>query len=170
MKNKNLILLLLLVPFAAAKDVKIHESGTLIRMESVECGYDENSGKSFTGELLGTDSAHKKTHSLLCQEYVLESERIMYRIRPRDEKHPVLLPVGEHAQFRMDKDKMKLRVEDLDSKEREYIVVSMTLRGDGGSKALARVDKDQSKESEASLCAPPQARLWSSNLVGAAAG
>lgn len=142
MKNKGLILLLLLVPTLEAKNIKVHESGTLLRMESVECGYDENSGKSFTGELLGTDSAHKKTHSLLCQEYVLQSDRIMYRIRPRDEKHPVLLPVGERAQFRMDKDKMKLRVEDLDSKERDYIVVSMTQREEGGSKAMARAGKE----------------------------
>jgi hypothetical protein len=39
-----------------------------------------------------------------------------------------LLPVGVKAQFRLDKDKMKLRVEDLDDKERDYIVVSMTPR------------------------------------------
>jgi hypothetical protein len=99
-------------------------------MESVACGVDENSGKSLAGELIGTDSAHKKTHELLCQEYVLQTERVIYRIRPRDEKHPVLLPVGEQAQFRMQKDKMILRVEDLDDKDREYTVVSMTPRED----------------------------------------
>jgi hypothetical protein len=138
MINKTLIFAVLtLVPFAVAKDKRIHQSGTLLRMDSVECGYDENSGKSFAGELLGTDSAHKKTRSLLCQEYVLQSERITYRIRPRDEKHPALLPVGASAQFRMDKDKMKLQVEDLDSKERDYNVVSMTQR-DEGTKDLAR--------------------------------
>ena len=91
---------------------------------------DENSGKSVVGELVGTDSAHKKTHALLCQEYVLQSETVIYRIRPRDEKHPVLLPVGQKAQFRIQKDKMLLLVEDVDSKEREYSVVSMTPRHD----------------------------------------
>ena len=30
------------------------------------------------------------------------------------------------AQFRMDEDKMKFRVEDLDDKERDYLVVSKT--------------------------------------------
>src|SRR5437870_13683554 len=59
-------------------------------MDSVECGYDEKTGKSLAGEMLGTDSGHKKTHALLCQEYVLQSERVIYRIRPKDEKHPVL--------------------------------------------------------------------------------
>jgi hypothetical protein len=123
----------LLVSVAYAKEPKPHQSGKLLQMESVACGVDENSGKSFAGEMLGTDSAHKKTHELLCQEYVLQSERVIYRIRPRDEKHPVLLPVGERAQFRMEKDKMILRVEDLDNKDREYVVVSMTPREDSSS-------------------------------------
>jgi hypothetical protein len=45
----------------------------------------------------------------------------------------VLLPVGEKAQFRMEKDHMRLRVEDLDGKERDYIVVSMTPRAEAGA-------------------------------------
>jgi hypothetical protein len=77
---------------------------------------------------LGADGAHQKTHVLLCPEYILKTDRVIYRIRPKDDKHPVLLPVGMTAQFRLDKDKIKLRVEDLDDKEREYIVVSMTQR------------------------------------------
>ena len=125
----------MLASVAYAKEPKPHQSGKLLQMESVACGIDENSGKSFAGEMLGTDSAHKKTHELLCQEYVLQSERVLYRIRPRDEKHPVLLPVGEQAQFRMEKDKMILRVEDMDNKDREYVVVSMTPREDNSAKA-----------------------------------
>jgi hypothetical protein len=107
-----------------------------MQMESVACGVDENSGKSLAGEIIGTDGAPKKTHELLCQEYVLQSDKVIYRIRPRDEKHPVLLPVGEQAQFRMQKDKMILRVEDLDDKDREYVVVSMTPRDDNEKTAL----------------------------------
>jgi len=124
---------------AYARDPKPRQSGKLSQMESVACGVDENSGKSFVGELVGTDSAHKKTHELLCQEYVLVTDRVIYRIRPRDEKHPVLLPVGEQAQFRMEKDKMVLRVEDLDDKDRQYTVVSMTPRDDASEKASASV-------------------------------
>ena len=74
---------------------------------------------------------------MLCPEYTLQSERVTYRIRPKDEKHPVLLPVGEKAQFRLDKDKMMLRVEDIDSKEREYIVVSMTPRDSKSSESIS---------------------------------
>lgn len=118
----------MLVGFAGAKDPKHYQSGVLLQMESVECGFDENSGNGFGSEMLGVDAPHKKTRALLCQEYVLETDRIIYRIRPKDEKHPVLLPVGLKAQFRLDKDRLVLRVEDLDDKDRDYVVVSMSLR------------------------------------------
>lgn len=130
MRFKVLMAAVLLVSLAHAKEPKHYQSGVLLQMDSAECGIDENSGKSFAGEVLGTDSAHKKTHALLCQEYLLQSEHVIYRIRPKDEKHPVLLPVGQNAQFRLEKDKMILRVEDFDDKDREYLVVSMTPRED----------------------------------------
>jgi hypothetical protein len=76
---------------------------------------------------LGTDGAHKKTRQLLCQEYVLKTDRVVYRIRPRDEKHPVLLPVGERVEFRIRKDKLLLAAPELDGKEREYSVTSMQM-------------------------------------------
>jgi hypothetical protein len=130
MKTHILVAAIMLATIAQAKEPKAHQTGTLLQMDSAECGVDENSGKSVVGELVGTDSAHKKSKALLCQEYLLQSDTIIYRIRPRDDKHPVLLPVGEKAQFRIQKDKMLLRVEDVDDKEREYNVVSMTSRGD----------------------------------------
>jgi hypothetical protein len=118
---------------AYAKEPKPYQTGKLLQMDSVPCGTAEKDAKSFAGEMLGTDAGSKKTQEVLCQEYVLQAARVIYRIRPRDEKHPVLLPVGEQAQFRLQKDKMLLRVEDLDSKEREYIVVSMTPRADSST-------------------------------------
>jgi len=121
---------LLCASFAHARDQRAPLSGTLLQMDSVECGTDQKSAKSLTGEIIGTDSAHQKMHTLLCQEYLLQTDRIIYRIRPKDDKHPALLPVGEKAQFHIEKDHMKLRVEDLDDKEREYVVVSMTPRAE----------------------------------------
>jgi len=138
MRSKlTLCVVLGLASGAYAKDPKPYQTGKLLQMDSVQCGMSEKEGKSFAGEMLGTDSGSKKTHELLCQEYVVQAERVIYRIRPRDEKHPVLLPVGEQAQFRLQKDKMLLRVEDLDSKEREYIVVSMTPRSDSSTAEAA---------------------------------
>ena len=138
MKSKILIAVILSASLAPAKEPRVHQHGTLLQMDSAECGVDENSGKSVMGELVGTDSAHKRTHELLCQEYLLQSDTVIYRIRPRDEKHPVLLPVGQTAQFRIQKDKMLLLVEDVDSKEREYSVVSMTPRQDKTAAASSK--------------------------------
>ena len=110
---------------AQAKE-KHYQSGKILRMDSTPCGMDQKNAKSLAGEMLGTDSAHMKTKELLCQEYVLETPKVVYHIRPKDDKHPALLPIGEKAQFRIEKDMMRLRVEDADDKERDYLVVSMT--------------------------------------------
>ena len=120
---------LLLAGVSAAKEHD-YQKGVLLRMDSSSCGTQEKGGKSVAGELIGTDSQSKKTKELLCQEYILQAEHVLYRIRPTDEKHPALLPIGEIAQFRISKDKLILRVPELSDKEREYIVVSMTPRED----------------------------------------
>lgn len=124
----TLLLLLGLATSAYAKEPHHYHSGKLLQMASVPCGMAEKDAKTLTGELLGTDSSHKKTEEVLCQEYILETDTVTYRIRPKDDKHPVLLPVGQPAQFFLSKDKMVLRVEDLDNKDREYLVVSMIPR------------------------------------------
>src|ERR1700719_495922 len=113
-----------------AKDKPAYEKGVLLQMDSSSCGLAEKDGKTLAGEIFGTDGQHKNTKQVLCQEYVLQTDRVTYRIQPKDDKHPVLLPVGETAQFRIHKDKLLLRVPETDGKEREYIVPSMTPRTD----------------------------------------
>lgn len=125
MRLQYVLAIVLVAAAAQAKEPRHYQSGKLVRMESVKCGTDAKDAKSFAGEVIGTDSAHMKTKELLCQQYVLETETVIYTIQPKDDKHPALLPIGEKAQFRLDKDKILLRVEDLDDKEREYFVVSM---------------------------------------------
>ncbi len=126
---KFAVICLLIAGVSAAKEHD-YQKGTLLRMDSSSCGTQEKGGKSVAGELIGTDSQSKKTKEVLCQEYILQADHVIYRIRPTDEKHPVLLPIGEIAQFRISKDKLILRVPELNDKEREYIVVSMTPRDD----------------------------------------
>jgi hypothetical protein len=128
-----LSVVLALAAAAYAKDPKTYQTGKVLQMDSVPCGTSEKDAQSLAGEMLGTDSGSKKTQEVLCQEYVLESDKVIYRIRPREEKHPVLLPVGEYSQFRLNKGRMRLRIPDLDEKEREYMVVSMTPRSDANS-------------------------------------
>jgi len=129
-KTYTLAACLVFAGVCAAKEHTDYQKGTLLRMDSSSCGLQEKGGKSVTGELIGTDSQSKKTQEVLCQEYVLQTDKVVYRIRPKDDKHPALLPIGETAQFRIHKDKMILKVAESDDKEREYIVVSMTPRQD----------------------------------------
>ena len=134
MRSKlTLCVVLALAATAFAKDPKAYLTGAIVQMDSVSCGTSEKDSQSLAGEMLGTDSGHKKTQEVLCQEYVLQTERVSFRIRPRDEKHPELLPIGELAQFRLQKDKMLLMVEGFDNKEREYIVISMKPRSDAST-------------------------------------
>lgn len=134
MRLQYVLAVMLIASAAQAKEPKHYQSGKLVKMESVKCGTDAKDAKSFAGEMLGTDSTHMKTKELLCQQYVLETEGVIYRIEPKDDKHPALLPIGEQAQFRLEKDKMLLRVEDGDDKQREYLVVSMS-PNDGSAQA-----------------------------------
>jgi hypothetical protein len=121
------IFALLLAPLALGKDAPTYEKGKLLSMQSVSCGYSQNSGKSVASEIIGTDSGHSKTQEVLCQEYVVQTDRLVYHIRPKDAKHPEILPVGDTVDLRIQKDKMYLRADD---KEHEYDVISIEMRDD----------------------------------------
>jgi hypothetical protein len=142
MKKALVMVVLLAVVLPMQAKEKSYEKGVLLQMESSPCGYAENGGKTLKGQILGTDGEHKNTHEMLCPEYVLQADRVIYRIRPKDDKHQVLLPIGETAQFRIQKDKLLLRVPEANDKEHEYSVVSMTPRTDG---ADTRSAKDSSR-------------------------
>lgn len=143
MKIRTLAVCLLFAG-ACSANAKEHdyEKGTLLRMESTACGSQEKGSKTVAGEILGTDGEHKQTEQLLCQEYILEADHVVYRIRPKDDKHPVLLPIGEIAQFRISKDKLILRVPEINDKEHEYVVVSMTPRGEKDKEAAQSASKN----------------------------
>ena len=132
MKARILFAGLLLAGTVSAKQHDDYQTGTLLRMDSAACGTQEKGSKTVAGEILGTDDQHKKTQQLLCQEYVLQGEHVVYHIRPKDDKHPVLLPIGETAQFRLHKDILILRTPESDGKKREYLVVSMAPREKDG--------------------------------------
>ena len=122
--------MLAMTTLGAAKDAPSYDKGVLLSMDSSLCGTAEKGGKTIAGEILGTDAQHKATQEVLCQEYVLQGERIVYHIRPRDTKHPNLLPVGDAIRYRVHKDKIYILDSEGDSKEREYSVISMQMRPD----------------------------------------
>ncbi len=119
--------LLLSVSLAYAKDLKAYQDAKLQAMASAPCAVDTKNAT--------------KTHDLLCQEYTLQTDQVTYSIRPLDSKHPVLLPVGADAQFRLEKVTLLLRVPDFDSKERKFSVVAVKPRGESSADATpARVN------------------------------
>jgi hypothetical protein len=88
--------------------------GKIASMNAVPCGTQQK--------------RHKKNREMLCQEYVLQTDAMEYHIRQTQEKHTELLPIGQEAEFRIEKDKIKLRVPGTKGKEREYFIVSATHR------------------------------------------
>src|SRR5579872_5198974 len=130
MKLKCAIVVLLFACAAEAKSPVFYDKGELVKMDSVECGV-EAKGADGVGGVLGVDdSHHTKTTQMLCQEYLLRTAKMDYKIRPVDDKHPALLPIGETAQFRIVKDRMHLMVPELDSRERAFSVVAVAQRAD----------------------------------------
>jgi len=116
--------------FVLAKDPPSYDKGLLLSMDSSSCGTAEKGSRTVKGKILGTDGEHESTQEVLCQEYVLEGDRITYRIRPIDTKHRNLLPVGETIEYRIHKDKMYVLDREGGSKEREYSVLSMQMRSE----------------------------------------
>ena len=121
-------LLIVFAPLAAAKEHPVYDSAVLLGMQSAKCGVTEGSHKSVTSEILGTDSDKKQATDVLCQEYVLQTDRVIYHIRPSDQKHAILLPIGDSIRFRIHKDKFLVLDSERDKKERVYTVVSMEPR------------------------------------------
>ena len=93
-----------------AQDPKPYQTGKLLQMDSVPCS--------------------PKASQSLCHEYVLESDSVVFHIRPTHAKSSTLLRVGERAQFRIDSGKLFLRMEGVDNRERQYAVISISPRSE----------------------------------------
>jgi hypothetical protein len=139
--------LMVIVMFTAvlnAKNASRNRLGVLLRMESVPCGVVEAS--TFSKALLGAPAPAPAQEDRLCQEYVLRSEGLYYRIRSRDRRHPVLLPIGEQAQFHLHRDRMLLQVEDFDSKAYEFTVLAIVPEYHGERSRQQPVENKDSSE------------------------
>ena len=109
----------------AGNKKKPMERGILAKMEAVPCGGSERGITGIGGVLASAGVTHVNTDEKLCPEYVLRTDTMEYHIRPMEKKHPAILPVGHEGLFRVNKDQLVLRVEDMDRKERHYQVVSV---------------------------------------------
>jgi hypothetical protein len=104
---------ILAASLAYGKDLKAFQDGNLVAMNLVACSADsKNASKS-------------QNDDQLCSEYTLQTDQVVYSIRPVDEKHPGLLPIGVQAKFRVEKADLLVRVPSLDSKERKFSVIAV---------------------------------------------
>jgi hypothetical protein len=111
---------------AAAKDKKKHmQRGMLEKMQAIPCGVKERGLTSLGGLWAGIGIQHVNSNEKLCPQYLFRTDDMDYSIRPLDQKHAALLPVGQEAEFKIKKDKLYLRVPDGDHKMRPYQVVGM---------------------------------------------
>jgi hypothetical protein len=131
--QKSLVAALLLVlafpSIAAGKDKKKDQVGMLESMQSVPCGAKERGVTGLGSMVASLGVEHVNSHEQLCPQYLLRTDGMDYHIRPLDLKHPVVLPIGKEAEFKIKKDRLLLRVADGDKKDKEkpleYQVVSM---------------------------------------------
>ncbi|MGC2476512.1 MAG: hypothetical protein WA485_19400 [Candidatus Sulfotelmatobacter sp.] len=114
--------ILLLASFAHADDLKPYQTGKLLQMDSVPCNV-----------------AHAKSPQAHCLQYILEADSVVFHLRPKNAKHAAVLPVGERAQFRIEKGRILMHMDGVDNRERQYVVVSLAPRSDNSSADAAPV-------------------------------
>lgn len=111
--------ILIFASLAYADDLRPYQTGKLLQAEPVPCS--------------------TKSQEPLCRQYVLEADSVVFHIRPKSGKHAVVLPVGERAQFRIEKGKIVMHMDGIDNTERQYIVVSLAPRSESSSADAAPV-------------------------------
>jgi hypothetical protein len=141
MKTEALLIatLVLAVAVPAGAGKKKHPArGMIEKMEAVPCGAKEKGITGLGSVFASAGIEHVNSDEKLCPQYLLRTDEMDYHIRPLDKKHPVILPVGQEGEFRIDKDRLYLRVPDGDRKTRSYQVVAMKPTGGDQDKTTTK--------------------------------
>ena len=120
------IAIILAAPISVgAKKKNQPNRGMLEKMDAVPCGAKQKglAGLGSFWASLGITDVHSTEK--LCPEYLIRTDDADYRVRPRDMKHPVVLPVGQEVVFKLKKDRMMIKVPEGDQKLRSYEVVGI---------------------------------------------
>jgi hypothetical protein len=145
---------------ANAKKKKVQPRGMLESMQSVPCGAKQR-GLAGVGSIWASVGVtHVNSTEKLCPQYLVRTDDMDYEIRPKDMKHPEMLPIGQEVEIKLKKDHMDVRLPD-GGKTLSYIVVSMqpANQGSGAVSGAARpTDSGSSASSSASIAAQPTDR------------
>ncbi|MGC1965319.1 MAG: hypothetical protein WA673_02600 [Candidatus Acidiferrales bacterium] len=111
--------------FAGGNKKKAPERATLERMEAVPCGATQK-GIAGLGTLWASAGiTHVNSNEKLCPQYTVLTDEMEYDVRPTDLKHAIILPVGKEVEFKINKNRMYMKVPDAHQKMETYEVVSM---------------------------------------------
>ena len=161
MKAKLLVLGVLMlgisVPVAHAKDKKKTPRGMIESMQALPCGVKQK-GLNGLGAVWGSIGVTSvSSNEKLCPQYLFRTDDLEYHIRPTDLKHPVILPIGHEAEFKIKKDRMFLKLPDgNDKKTRTYQVVAMEpTKSANGEESSAYRSRDNSPPVSRPATTPP---------------
>jgi len=154
--NLSLIAMLVVLvawpPIARARNKKHTPRATIETMQALPCGAKQR-GLAGLGSIFGSVGATAvNTNEKLCPQYLLRTDEMEYQIRPLDGKHPVLLPVGQEAEFKIKKDRLFLKVPEGDKnnrKTRPYQVVAMEPVSSESTRDTSYQPTDRSTDSRA---------------------
>lgn len=111
--NVCAIVLFAVASMTYAKSPKVYQSGEISKVSQVPCS-----------------ATHNQKSQPLCREYTLQSENVVYTVRPRDQKHDLSILIGDREQFRLHKDIIVLRSEAGGGKDHSFVVISVSPASD----------------------------------------
>jgi hypothetical protein len=146
--NRNVPLVFMLAVLLAipgfAGDKKRHANRAMIeKMEAVPCGAHERGVTGLGSVFASIGVTAVNSNEKLCPQYLLRTDDMEYHVRPVDQKHPELLPVGKEGEFKLTKDRLDMRVPDGDRKMRHYQVVAVKPIEHSDLPSPARYDQRQ---------------------------
>ena len=121
--KRTVCLILLLASFAAfaIAQPQVLQEGTIVRMRMAECFAPEHRWMAaMSGEVRASSGE-------LCPEYVLVTDKVVYRIVGRSSDQ--LIPLAEYTKFRLHNNELLIRVDDA-NRESHFHIKEMILRAE----------------------------------------
>ena len=119
MKPKLLCIFLLAAPVFLSAQTHSQQQGTIVRMRMTDCLGPQH------GFMATMSGGGKMEPGLLCPEYVLIADKVVYVISGKSSER--LIPLAEVTRFRLQKNEMLIRVDDA-PKESHFHIKAMVLR------------------------------------------
>jgi hypothetical protein len=120
MKRTLLCNFLLAFPVFLSAQTHSQQQGTIVRMRMTDC-------LGPHGFMATMSGGGKMEPALLCPEYVLVADKVVYVISGKSSQQ--LIPLAEVTRFRLQKNEMLIRVDDA-AKESHFHIKAMVLRPD----------------------------------------